>query len=222
MSRSKPVQQCLGKSFPDFVRNASAPPRVFRPNNGLEPGITSMALIAPSGIRSQFTVSPNGVLTRTPSWKTERPWGSPSNGDARKATIVQLLLVWIALDIVEIDAGIDESRRSGTSSDCCTSMSFADRVWTLAGTWLTCVPRPGTGVLPTTSTAGASSMRRSWAKDAAADARVTPVAKTQKAGTKRKRTRTHILLPRVDTWSTARTSAAPYAASISSFGFQAL
>src|SRR5205814_784184 len=38
--------------------------------------------IAEPGIRSQFTVSPNGSLMRTPSWYTEIPWGVPSRGEA--------------------------------------------------------------------------------------------------------------------------------------------
>ena len=56
-----------GCEKPLLVRRASAPPRVLRPKAGLEPGIRSMPAIAELGIRSQFTVSPKGSLTRTPS-----------------------------------------------------------------------------------------------------------------------------------------------------------
>jgi hypothetical protein len=66
------------------VLTESAPPKVFRPNTGLEPGMSVMEEMAPCGIRSQLTTSPMGSLTRTPSWNTESPWGKPSRGDSVK------------------------------------------------------------------------------------------------------------------------------------------
>src|SRR5882672_1157389 len=73
-----------GLSKPLLVVMTSAPPSVFRPNTGFDPGISAMLEIADFGIRSQFTESPKGSLTRTPSWNTESPGWVPSNGDAVK------------------------------------------------------------------------------------------------------------------------------------------
>jgi hypothetical protein len=65
-----------------LVYRASAPPSVFRPNTGFDPGMTCIEEIAMRGMRSQFTTSPNASFTRTPSWYTESPCGVPSSGDA--------------------------------------------------------------------------------------------------------------------------------------------
>src|SRR6185295_974846 len=67
---------------PDLVDTDSDAPRVFKPNTGLDPGISVIVEIAFCGIRSQFTTSPNGSLTRTPSTNTDNPCGVPSNGEA--------------------------------------------------------------------------------------------------------------------------------------------
>jgi hypothetical protein len=50
---------------PFFISIEIAPPSAFRPKIGLL-GRTSRRLIAASGMKSQFTVSPNASLTRTP------------------------------------------------------------------------------------------------------------------------------------------------------------
>ncbi len=63
---------------------SQAPPKVFRPNSGFEPGIIAIDLIADLGIKSQLTTSPKGWLSLTPSIYTERPCGVPNNGDAVK------------------------------------------------------------------------------------------------------------------------------------------
>ena len=52
---------------PSLVSIDSAPPSVFRPNNGFEPGISVVDPMAMRGIRSQLTTSPNGWFIRTPS-----------------------------------------------------------------------------------------------------------------------------------------------------------
>ena len=66
-------------SAPFFVVSTSAPPNVFSPNNGFDPGRTSTAEIAFIGIRSQLTIEPNGSFIRTPSSQTESPVGDPSS-----------------------------------------------------------------------------------------------------------------------------------------------
>jgi len=69
---------------PFFVVTATAPPSVFRPNVGFDPGMICIVWIAACGIRSQLTTSPNGSLMRTPSMNTDKPCGVPSSGDAVK------------------------------------------------------------------------------------------------------------------------------------------
>ena len=69
---------------PLLLYSAMAPPSVFSPKAGLEPGMSWMLEIADCGIKSQFTASPNGSLMRTPSKKTEMPCGVPSSGEAVK------------------------------------------------------------------------------------------------------------------------------------------
>ena len=56
-----------GWENPVFVWSESAPPSAFSPNSGLEPGMKVTLAIAFIGMRSQFIVSPNGSLARTPS-----------------------------------------------------------------------------------------------------------------------------------------------------------
>ncbi len=73
-----------GSEKPLLVRSERAPPSVLRPKRGFDPGISAIELIAARGIRSQFTLSPKGSLTRTPSRYTERPCGVPSSGLAVK------------------------------------------------------------------------------------------------------------------------------------------
>jgi hypothetical protein len=51
-----------------------------------------MLAIADCGNRSQLTTSPNGSLIRTPSWNTERPWGTPTRGEAVNPR--KLMLGW--------------------------------------------------------------------------------------------------------------------------------
>jgi hypothetical protein len=57
----------LGLSLPFFVSITKAPPSVFKPNMGLEPGNTLTRDIAFIGIRSQFTTEPKGSFIRMPS-----------------------------------------------------------------------------------------------------------------------------------------------------------
>src|SRR4029453_2054683 len=73
-----------GKSRPVLVRTASAPPSVFNPKIGLDPGMTSIPEIASRGMRSQLTVSPNPSLNRMPSRYTDSPMALPARGEARK------------------------------------------------------------------------------------------------------------------------------------------
>ena len=49
-----------GSRAPFFVSSDSAPPNVFSPNNGFDPGISAIEEIASCGMRSQLTMSPNG------------------------------------------------------------------------------------------------------------------------------------------------------------------
>ena len=56
-----------GSLRPSLVWIASAPPSVFSPNSGFEPGISAIDDKAMRGIRSQLTTSPNGWFSRTPS-----------------------------------------------------------------------------------------------------------------------------------------------------------
>ena len=62
----------------------SAPPNVFRPNTGLDPGSNCIDETAFFGIKSQFTTSANASLMRTPSWNTDNPCGVPNNDEAVK------------------------------------------------------------------------------------------------------------------------------------------
>jgi hypothetical protein len=66
---------------PFFVVSNSAPPSVFRPYSGLEPGISSTLRMAKSGITSQFIVPAKGSFWRTPPMYTDMPEGEPSSGD---------------------------------------------------------------------------------------------------------------------------------------------
>jgi hypothetical protein len=98
---------------PSFVWIASAPPSVFRPNSGFDPGISVVVPIARSGMRSQLTTSPNGWFRRTPSKYADTPWGVPRSGDRRVAAIVQVGLERVALNLVRehaIEATIQEVR----------------------------------------------------------------------------------------------------------------
>src|SRR3954447_21677365 len=67
------ISDVPGAVRPSFVWIDSAPPDVFRPNRGLEPGMSVIDAIAPRGIRSQLTTSPNGWFNRTPSIYSDRP-----------------------------------------------------------------------------------------------------------------------------------------------------
>src|ERR1700733_1141368 len=49
-----------GLVTPFLVWTDSAPPRVFKPNKGSDPGTSSISEIAILGIRSQLTTSPKG------------------------------------------------------------------------------------------------------------------------------------------------------------------
>src|SRR5262252_1715180 len=84
-----------GLLLPLLVITASAPPSVFRPNTGFDPGINWNPAIADCGTRSQFTTSPNASLMRTPSWNTEIPCGTPRSGDAVKPR--KLMSGWYGL-----------------------------------------------------------------------------------------------------------------------------
>src|SRR5580658_9249011 len=56
-----------GLLTPFLVVTESAPPSVFSPNKGSEPGTSVISEMASLGIRSQLTTSPNGWFCRTPS-----------------------------------------------------------------------------------------------------------------------------------------------------------
>ncbi len=73
-----------GSSLPFLVLTTSAPPSVFMPKIGFDPGRMSMLDIAFIGIRSQFTTDPNGSFMRMPSKYTDRPTGAPSSDEAWK------------------------------------------------------------------------------------------------------------------------------------------
>src|SRR5580692_8400849 len=49
-----------GLLTPSFVLTDNAPPSVFSPNSGSDPGTSVMSAMAFLGIRSQLTTSPNG------------------------------------------------------------------------------------------------------------------------------------------------------------------
>jgi hypothetical protein len=85
--RNDPVSRCTaapGSVNPVLVSIDSAPPRVFGPNIGFDPGVRFTDRMAWVGIRSQFTVSPNGSFRRAPFRYTDIPCGVPSRGEARK------------------------------------------------------------------------------------------------------------------------------------------
>ena len=56
-----------GSEKPVLVSIDSAPPSVLSPKMGFDPGIRFSEEMAAVGMRSQFTVSPNGALSRAPS-----------------------------------------------------------------------------------------------------------------------------------------------------------
>ncbi len=63
-----------------------------------------MLAMADCGMRSQFTTSPNGSLTRTPSWKIDTPCGVPSKRRGAEAAKADVRLEGIALRRVRGDA----------------------------------------------------------------------------------------------------------------------
>ena len=79
--------------------SVSAPPSVFRPKTGLDPGSSCIDAMAFFGIRSQLTMSAKASLMRTPSWNTERPCGVPSSDDAVNPR--KLTSGWNALPVGE-------------------------------------------------------------------------------------------------------------------------
>src|SRR5580692_6939776 len=56
-----------GLLTPSLVFTDNAPPSVFNPNSGSDPGTSVMSEIALLSIRSQLTTSPNGWFCLTPS-----------------------------------------------------------------------------------------------------------------------------------------------------------
>src|SRR5262245_23764259 len=72
-----------GKSKQRLVRTTRAPPSVFNPKMGLDPGMMSTSARADWGTRSQLIVSPNPSLKRMPSTYIDRPMGLPVKGEAR-------------------------------------------------------------------------------------------------------------------------------------------
>ncbi len=93
-----------GYAKPSFMLMVSAPPSVFKPKTGLEPGNNCIDAMAFFGIRSQLTTSAKASLMRTPSWNTDSPCGVPSERRRGEAAEAHVGLERIAGGRVERDA----------------------------------------------------------------------------------------------------------------------
>ena len=93
-----------GKKAPDFVRSASAPPRVFRPKSGFDPGITSTVASAPVGNEiplhdvAERLVHAHAVLKDREADRLAEQWRR------REAAVIDLRLIRVALNVVDVDA----------------------------------------------------------------------------------------------------------------------
>ena len=61
--------------------------------------MSCMLAMADCGSKSQLTTSPKGSLMRTPSWKTDKPCGTPTSGLAVKPR--KLMSAWYGLPWAE-------------------------------------------------------------------------------------------------------------------------
>ena len=108
-----------------------------------------------------MTTSPNGSLMRTPSWNTERPCGVPSSGDAVKPRKSRIGLVRVAL--CRDEASRCSRCGRGTASGREWSVARSSPARRRSARWrerrATAMPKPGSGVVPTTSTAAARAPR---------------------------------------------------------------
>src|SRR4029450_7285778 len=143
-----------GLSKPRLVRTESAPPRVFSPKSGLEPGMMSTGEMANWGMRSQLIVSPNPSLKRMPSRYTDNPMGLPVSGPPRKPRYVRSLcqgLPWAPMVFTEPKL---RNRCSGRFTRFWSLMSSVVTRCALPGYLSSGTPRDGIGVVPMTRTGG--------------------------------------------------------------------